>query len=133
MKNPGSFGISILVVKNNPIKYNLNMNKQNEYIFVITTVPDEKTADKVALQVVESRLAACVSVSSPVSSFYWWEKKITQDKEFMLFIKTQRSHYPALEKKIKEIHPYQVPEIIALPVVWGFSEYLKWIDQETNM
>ena len=109
------------------------MHKRNEYIFVITTVPDEKSADKVALQVVESRLAACVSVSSPVRSFYWWEKKITQDKEFMLFIKTQIAHYPALEKKIKEIHPYQVPEIIALPVVRGFSDYLQWIDQETNM
>jgi periplasmic divalent cation tolerance protein len=109
------------------------MKDKNEYIFVITTVPDEKTADKVALQVVESRLAACVSISSPVRSFYWWEKKITQDKEFMLFIKTHASHYPALEEKIKEIHPYQVPEIIALPVIRGFSSYLQWIDHETNI
>lgn len=109
------------------------MNKRNEYFFVITTVPDEKTADKVAQLVVESRLAACVSVSSPIRSFYWWENEITQDKEIMLFIKTHASHYPALEEKIKEIHPYQVPEIIALPIIRGFSSYLQWIAHETNI
>jgi len=109
------------------------MNKQKEYIFVITTVPDEKTAEMVAQQVTENRLAACVSVSSPIRSFYWWDKKITQDKEFMLFIKTRAALYPALEEKIKEIHPYQVPEIIALPIIRGLSSYLQWIDQETNI
>ena len=73
----GSFGISIVLVKKNPIQYNSDMNKQNEYIFVITTVPDEKTAEMVARQVAENRLAACVSVSSPIRSFYWWEKTVS--------------------------------------------------------
>lgn len=108
------------------------MSNQNEYILVITTVPDEETADKIAKQLVESRLAACASISSPVSSLYWWDKKITQDKEFMLFIKTRTALYSALENKIRQIHPYQVPEIIALPIIQGFLPYLHWIDSETR-
>jgi len=108
------------------------MSNRNEYILVITTVPDEATAGKIAQQVVQSRLAACASISSSVRSFYWWENKIAQDKEFMLFIKTRTAHYSALEEKIKQIHPYQVPEIIALPIIQGIQSYLQWIDVETG-
>ncbi|MBN2244682.1 MAG: divalent-cation tolerance protein CutA [Candidatus Aminicenantes bacterium] len=108
------------------------MNKQNEYVLVITTVPDEKTGDKIAQQLVESRLAACASISSPIRSFYWWKNKITQDKEVMLFIKTRTALYSTLEEKIKQSHPYQVPEIISLPIIQGLQSYLQWIDVETR-
>lgn len=104
----------------------------NEYILVLTTVPEEKKGQVLAEILVRERLAACVTLSAPSRSLYWWKDKICEDREFVLFIKTRASLYPALEKKIKEEHPYEVPEIIALPVVKGSAAYLAWIDEETQ-
>ncbi len=78
------------------------------------------------------RLAACVTVGRAARSFYWWEGKICGEKECILFIKTKTSQYRRLEKRIKEIHPYTVPEIIALPIEKGSPEYLGWLDRETR-
>ncbi|MBC8358960.1 MAG: divalent-cation tolerance protein CutA [Candidatus Aminicenantes bacterium] len=104
----------------------------NKYILILTTVPDEKTGQEIAAQLVRDRLAACVTISASSLSFYWWKGKISKDKEHILFIKTKASLFPELEKKIQEIHPYDVPEIIALPLLKGSSEYLNWIDKETK-
>lgn len=104
----------------------------SEHILVLTTVPEEKRGQALAEILVRERLAACATLSAPSRSFYWWKDKICEDKEFVLFIKTRASLYPALEKKIKEEHPYEVPEIIALPVVKGSAAYLAWIDKETQ-
>lgn len=104
----------------------------NKYILILTTVPDEKTGQEIAAQLVRDRLAVCVTISASSLSFYWWQGKISKDKEHILFIKTKASLFPELEKKIKEIHPYDVPEIIALPLLKGSSEYLNWIDKETK-
>jgi periplasmic divalent cation tolerance protein len=103
-----------------------------EYILVLTTVPDEKTAQDIAKRLVQKKLAACVTVSAASQSFYWWEKKISQGQEFMLFIKTKASLYEKLEESIKSLHPYSVPEIIALPLSKGNREYLDWLDKETK-
>ncbi len=103
-----------------------------EYLLVLTTVSDEAAASQIARQLVEERLAACVTVSSPCQSFYWWEGDISEERELILFIKTKESLYPELEKRLKEIHPYSVPEVLALSVALGSEKYLRWLDQETR-
>ena len=99
---------------------------------ILTTVPDEGIARVVTRRLVEDRLAACVSASSPVLSTYWWDDKIAEDREFVLVIKTRRDLFGAVEAAIRELHPYQVPEIIALPIEEGSSAYLGWILCETR-
>ncbi|MCX7975044.1 MAG: divalent-cation tolerance protein CutA [Candidatus Aminicenantes bacterium] len=102
------------------------------YLLIMTTVPNEEVAAKIAQKLVEERLAACITFSSPCQSYYWWEGKITQDKEFMLFIKTKANLYPELEKRLKELHPYSVPEILAFRVDQGSESYLSWLEKETK-
>jgi len=104
----------------------------NKYILVLTTVPDEKTGHTIAEQLVKERLSACVTVSAASQSFYWWQGKISNEKEHILFIKTKATLFTDLEKKIEEIHPYEVPEIVALPFLEGSTKYLSWIEKETK-
>jgi periplasmic divalent cation tolerance protein len=101
-------------------------------IFVLSTVPDEKKGREIARVLVEARLAACVTVSADCQSYYWWEGKISEDKEYMLFIKTKEALYEKLEARLKELHPYTIPEIIALPIVKGSEKYLRWLEEETE-
>jgi periplasmic divalent cation tolerance protein len=81
---------------------------------------------------VEERLAACVNLVSPVRSIYRWEGKIWDEKEWILFIKTQKERFEELERKVKSLHSYSVPEIIGLPIVEGSSSYLQWLLEETT-
>lgn len=104
----------------------------NKYILVLTTVPDEKTGQTIAEKLVKERLSACVTVSAASQSFYWWQGKISNEKEHILFIKTKATLFTDLEKKIAEIHPYEVPEIVALPFLEGSTKYLSWIEKETK-
>jgi periplasmic divalent cation tolerance protein len=99
----------------------------------MTTVPDLEVGQILAEKIVEKRLAACVTQSAPVQSLYWWEGKISQDQEYVLFIKTKIALFPRLESKILQIHPYKVPEIIALPILIGHKSYLDWMDKETQI
>lgn len=101
-------------------------------VLVMTAVPDRSTGQKISRAILEERLAACVTISGACESSYWWEEKIAQDQEFILFIKTKSSLFDRLEGKIKELHPYEVPEIIALPVVKGHKAYLAWLEKETK-
>ena len=101
-------------------------------LLVFTTVPDEETAEKISQHLVEKRLAACVTRTTACKSVYWWQGKITKDNEHILFIKTQAKRYPELEKALVTIHPYEVPEVIAVPLVQGFGKYLNWLNEETD-
>jgi periplasmic divalent cation tolerance protein len=98
----------------------------------MTTVPDADVGQIISETIIEERLAACVTVQAACQSLYWWKGKITQEQEHTLFIKTKKDLYPQLEKRMKEIHPYDVPEIIALPILLGSDDYLGWIDRETR-
>ncbi|MBC7363854.1 MAG: divalent-cation tolerance protein CutA [Candidatus Aminicenantes bacterium] len=102
-----------------------------EFLIVLTTLPEEKVAEELVRHLLEEKLAACCSVLK-ARSFYWWENKINDDQEVVVMIKTSASLYPELEKKIKQLHPYQLPEIIALPVVSGYQPYLDWIKEVTR-
>jgi periplasmic divalent cation tolerance protein len=103
-----------------------------EFRLVLTTVPDEELGRRLARTLVEERLAACVNVSPAVTSFYWWGGKIVEGREFILLIKTKASVLDRLEARLKELHPYEIPEFIALPVAAGSAQYLGWLDTETR-
>lgn len=102
-----------------------------ETLLVLTNCPDEETANAIALAVVEARLAACVNILPRVQSIYRWQGKVESTTEIPLFIKSTAAHYAALEKLISRLHPYEVPEIIALPITHGLPAYLNWVAAET--
>ena len=103
----------------------------SEILLVITNLPDTESATKLAQQIVGNRAAACVNQLAPCSSIYHWKDNIESTTEVPLLIKTTRTAYPRLEKLICEAHPYELPEIIAVPLTAGLPEYLSWIDNET--
>jgi periplasmic divalent cation tolerance protein len=101
-------------------------------IFVLTNLPDSASAFNLARELVQLRLAACVNVLSPATSFYRWKGRLEQATEFPLLVKSTRDRYEALEKAIVERHPYEVPEIVSWPVEHGLPAYLRWIEDETR-
>jgi periplasmic divalent cation tolerance protein len=103
-----------------------------EPIVVLVACGSEEEALKIAHSLVEERLAACVNLVSPVRSIYRWEGKIWDEKEWLLIIKTQRQRFEELEKKVKSLHSYSVPEIVSLPIVEGASSYLNWLKEMTK-
>lgn len=103
-----------------------------DVLIVLTNCPDTATADRIARTLVENRCAACVNRLAPVASTYRWEGEIEDAQEIPLLIKCTRERYPAVEQTIRELHPYTVPEIIAIPVAAGFTPYLRWVDDETQ-
>jgi len=98
---------------------------------IFCTCPQE-SADNIADAVLQDRLAACVSIIPGIRSKYWWEGKINTDTESLLVIKTRAGLVASLIDKIKKVHPYKVPEIIAFEIREGNADYLKWIAQETR-
>ena len=102
------------------------------YRVVLTTTPDIETARTIARKVVESRLAACVNVVPKIESYYIWEGELQEDSEALLVMKTAGHLVAELERFITSIHPYEVPEFIALRVEEGGDKYLEWIDQVTK-
>lgn len=107
------------------------MALETQYGVVLVTAPSVEEAKAIASALVNTHLAACVSIT-PVHSIYTWQGEVNAEDEWQLVIKTDLSLFPNLEAKIRELHPYTVPEIIALPIVAGSHEYLKWIFENTN-
>jgi periplasmic divalent cation tolerance protein len=101
-------------------------------LVVITTLPDRSSAEKLAEALVGQRVAACVNILAPCRSVYRWKDEVQHDEEHPLLIKTTAERYPALEAAIRASHPYELPEIIAVPVERGLTEYLDWVAQETR-
>jgi len=100
------------------------------YIQILTTVDKKEDADAIAQLLVDEGLAACVQVAGPVQSTYRWKGTVETTEEWQCFIKTEQRHYDLLEKRIKEIHPYELPEIISMPIQNGSREYLEWLDEQ---
>jgi periplasmic divalent cation tolerance protein len=101
-------------------------------IAVLTNLPDSDAAFNLARELVHLRLAACVNVLSPVTSFYRWEGAEEQATEIPLLIKTTTERYEALQLAIRERHPYSLPEVIAWPIERGLAAYLEWVAQESE-
>ncbi|MFH1125145.1 MAG: divalent-cation tolerance protein CutA [Pseudomonadota bacterium] len=102
------------------------------YIQLFTTTEKKEDARKIAREVVRRRLAACVQIIGPVSSTYWWKEGIEEAEEWLCVVKSREELYEKLEKAIRDVHPYEVPEILAMPVVKGSPDYLRWLDRETS-
>ncbi|WP_084019805.1 divalent-cation tolerance protein CutA [Vulcanisaeta thermophila] len=100
-----------------------------DYIVVLVTVPSRDVGIGIARELVERGLAACVNVIDGLRSIYVWEGKVEEDNEALMVIKTVRSKFNELRDFVKSRHPYKVPEIIALPIIDGLTEYLRWISE----
>ena len=98
----------------------------------MTTTGLREDADRIAQMLVAGRLAACVQVAGPITSTYRWRGKIETAEEWQCWAKSRRALYDEVERAIRRIHPYEVPEIIALPIVAGNADYLRWLDGELN-
>jgi periplasmic divalent cation tolerance protein len=106
--------------------------KAADACLVITNLPDRDSAAKLAHALVEKRLAACINILSPCRSVYRWKGRTEDAEEFPVLIKTTRARYPEVEAAIRAAHPYELPEIIAVPLVGGLPAYLEWVDAETR-
>jgi periplasmic divalent cation tolerance protein len=102
-------------------------------LVIFVTAASRKEADKIAQALMQEKLAACVSIVPEVDSRYWWQGKIEHSRELLLVIKTRPARYQALEKRVRELHSYSVPEILALPVLKGNPAYLKWINNSVSI
>ncbi|WP_457667305.1 divalent-cation tolerance protein CutA [Thiolapillus sp.] len=100
-----------------------------ELLLVLCTCPDENVAVQLAQTLVKKRLAACVNINSAIQSVYRWQGEIRQDKEVLLMIKTTTNGWEKLEQTLLELHPYDVPEIIAMPICAGSKDYLDWVGE----
>jgi periplasmic divalent cation tolerance protein len=103
-----------------------------DVLLVLTNCPDTAVAERIARALVENRLAGCVNQLPPVTSTYRWQGAVESAVEVTLLIKCTRERYPAVEEAIRQLHPYRVPEILAVPIVAGFGPYLRWVDDETQ-
>jgi periplasmic divalent cation tolerance protein len=104
-----------------------------DYIQVLITIDREEKARDLQRLLVERRAAACVQVMGPIDSTYWWAGEVEDAQEWICLAKTQAERYDMLESLVKENHPYDVPEILAIPVLTGNKEYLDWINTETTL
>ena len=104
----------------------------NDILLVFTNLPDDASAERLTHLIIEARAAACVSRLAPCASTYRWKDNIETSIEVPLMIKTTRTAYPPLEKLIREAHPYELPAIVAIPVIAGLHSYLDWVSGETD-
>jgi len=103
----------------------------DEYVLVHCTCPDNTVAAEIATSLIEQNLAACVNRVPGVKSYYRWQGHLEQDEEVLLLIKTTRARFAQLDAAIRALHPYEVPEVIAVPVVAGSQAYLGWVSDST--
>jgi len=99
------------------------------YVVVIVTVANRDEAVKIVRSLLEERLIACANIVGPISSIFWWKGKIEEAGEFLVFMKSHENLFERLSEKIAEIHSYEVPEILALPIIKGSPSYLKWLSK----
>lgn len=102
------------------------------FIQVSTTVDNRRVAAKIAKILLQKRLSSCVQIIGPITSNYWWNGKTELAKESLCLIKARSHDYPEIESAIQKIHPYEVPEIFAVPILRGNPDYLRWIRKETS-
>jgi periplasmic divalent cation tolerance protein len=102
------------------------------YCIVFVTCPNDKKAEKIANVLLKKKLVACVNITPKIKSLYWWENKIEKSNEVLMIIKTKSKLFKKVEKEIKKIHPYEVPEIISIKIEKGLKKYLNWVKEVTK-
>ena len=103
-----------------------------ERVYVVFITAPRGKGEELAAKLVESRLAACVNVVNGVRSVYWWKGRVERDEEDLLIVKTTESRLEELIRLVKEVHPYEVPEVIAVPIEKGLPEYLAWVEESVT-
>jgi periplasmic divalent cation tolerance protein len=103
-----------------------------EHLFVYMTAPDGETAGRIARVLVEERLAACANILGSVASLYWWQDRMEEARETACILKTTGEAFAALEARVREIHPYETPCVVALPIALGSAPFLRWLEEETR-
>ena len=106
--------------------------KQNKYIVILITAKDFDEANRIAQKLVSFKLIACANIIKDIKSIFWWEGKVDSSNEVLLILKSQEKLIEKIIKTVKSVHSYQVPEIIALPIMAGNQDYLKWIDESVK-
>ena len=106
--------------------------KESAYIAVFITTATAEEAQRISSTLLEQRKAACVNIVPKVSSHFWWQGKIDSAQENLLIVKTKASQLNELVKQVKELHSYEVPEILAMPIAGGNQDYLEWINKEVE-
>ncbi len=101
-------------------------------IVILVTAPNKDEAARIAHSIVSERLAACVNIIKGIESIYRWEGKVAEDSESLMIIKTTEDRYPEIERRIRELHSYSTPEVIALRIERGSEDYLRWVHEETR-
>jgi periplasmic divalent cation tolerance protein len=102
------------------------------YLVVFITCPDLESAQNLSDLLLKERLAACVNIIPNLTSFFWWGRKIHRSEEVLLMVKTKESVLRELTRKVKKNHPYENPEVIALPIIGGSKKFTRWIEDETK-
>jgi len=102
------------------------------YIIIFVIASDKREASRIAEQLIKKKLAACVNIVDKIESIFWWMGKVDRAKEALLIIKSKKVKLPKIIKAVKTAHSYDVPEIIALPIIGGFKPYLNWIDESVR-
>jgi len=105
---------------------------ENNIIVVLTHVPEENDAKRIAKALVDAKLAACVNIGAPGLSIYAWQDKVEQQTEIPIQIKTHQDCYTKIEALILELHPYELPDIVTLHVDGGYKPYLQWVNQQLS-
>jgi periplasmic divalent cation tolerance protein len=111
---------------------NSQQMSDTEYVLVMTTLPADADASTFARTLVDARLAACVNLLGPMESIYRWEGRVDREQERQLLIKTSRDRLTALWDRVRELHPYDVPEFLVVPIVEGNAAYLRWVGESTR-
>lgn len=105
------------------------MRQNATYIIVLVTASSREEAEKIAHTLLEERLIACANIVGPVQSLFWWQGKIDNAQEHLIIMKTRKDLFAKIAERVKALHSYQTPEIIALPITEGSKDYLKWLDE----
>lgn len=101
---------------------------KNQYCIVLVTASSREEAEKIVQSLLEEKLIACANITSPVFSLFWWQGKIDSAQEHIIIMKTRMNLFNRLAERVKTLHSYQVPEIIAIPIVSGYKPYMEWLE-----
>ena len=105
----------------------------DEILLAISTFPDAETATRIARKLVTEKLAACANIGAPVQSIYHWQGTIEEAQETMVFFKTTAARFEEFQGRLRSLHPYEVPEIVALRIAEGLPDYLQWVAESTAL
>ncbi|MBU0548803.1 MAG: divalent-cation tolerance protein CutA [Candidatus Omnitrophica bacterium] len=102
-------------------------------IVIFITCTNNRQAKKIAKELLKERLVACVNIVDKIDSFFWWQGKVDSAREVLLIAKSKKTLMPGIIRQVKLLHSYQVPEVIALPIIAGNKDYIKWINQSCQV